>query len=137
MIYVWQFGYLLCFELGISVIYGFDKGFSVTIWFFLSVFFVLDIWKNSVQLLFCNTIYFKYWTKWDKWREGDRNMKVSPSVKPASYQRVHSHHWLARTANSKFSSLFLNLCIKYDLFPPKYVICSLWDVYVLIVIFML
>ena len=28
MIYVWQFWYLLCFGLGISVIYGFNKGFS-------------------------------------------------------------------------------------------------------------
>ena len=49
-------------------------------------------------------------------REGDRNLKVSPSVKPASCQRLPSHHWLAKTANSKFSSLFLNFCIKYDLF---------------------
>ena len=29
MIYVWQFWYLLCFDLGISVIYGFNKGFSL------------------------------------------------------------------------------------------------------------
>ena len=50
-------------------------------------------------------------------REGDRNLKVSPSVKPASCQRVPSHR-LAKTANSKFSSLFLNLCILYDLFSP-------------------
>ena len=28
MIYVWQFWYLLCFDLGISVIYGFNNGFS-------------------------------------------------------------------------------------------------------------
>ena len=28
MIYVWQFWYLHCFDLGISVIYGFNKGFS-------------------------------------------------------------------------------------------------------------
>ena len=28
MIYVWQFWYLLCSDLGISVIYDFNKGFS-------------------------------------------------------------------------------------------------------------
>ena len=30
--------------------------------------------------------------------------------------REPSHHWPARAANSKFSSLIFNLCIKYDFF---------------------
>ena len=57
MIYVWQFGYLLCFELGISVIYGFDKGFSVTIWFFLSVFFLFWIFERILFSFFFATPY--------------------------------------------------------------------------------